>query len=389
MKVRSDIRDYVALRGDECELIDRARAFSEKWVRPNARTWDERRQPGLPRELVTAWAESGLLAASVAKEHGGSGASFAAKIGMVEVLARDCFGASFSLCNVQNGPARILRDGNAEHARRYLDELKSGRMVLCPCLTEPKSGSDFASMATSARKVDGGWLVNGRKAWITNAAIAQLGVVYAQTDPQARGRGIGAFLVHLQRPGAKVGAPYELATGSIMGVAGIDLTDYFVEEADLFVPPGEAFRKALGSINSARTYVAAMCLGMVGEALDIALAYGRERVTFGQPIVEHQGLRWSLADVATELEAARLLTYRAAKLIDERKDAVMAAAMAKKYAVEMAGRCLPACLQAMGGVGLRSEHPIARHILAARIAGFVDGTTEIQNDRIGRQLIDG
>jgi alkylation response protein AidB-like acyl-CoA dehydrogenase len=153
--------------------------------------------------------------------------------------------------------------------------------------------------------------------------------------------------------------------------------------------PGEAFAKALGSINAARTHVAAMCCGTVGEALAIANDYARHRKSFGQPLIEHQGLRWKLADIATDLEAARLLTYRAANLVESGGDAISAAAMAKKVSVEMATRCLPECMQILGANGLRSDYPIARHMLAAKIAAFADGTNEIQKDRIGRLIGDG
>jgi alkylation response protein AidB-like acyl-CoA dehydrogenase len=152
--------------------------------------------------------------------------------------------------------------------------------------------------------------------------------------------------------------------------------------------PGEAFAKALGSINAARTHVAAMCCGVVGEALAIANDYARHRKAFGQPLIEHQGLRWKLADIATDLEAARLLTYRAANLVESGGDAISAAAMAKKVSVEMATRCLPECMQVLGANGLRSDYPIARHMLAAKIAAFADGTNEIQKDRIGRLIGD-
>jgi alkylation response protein AidB-like acyl-CoA dehydrogenase len=386
MRARADIRDYMSLAESEAALIGRAEQFAEEVVRPSARHWQERRQPGLLREVVEAWAATGLVALQVPREHGGLAGSFRCKIGMAEVLARPCFGSSFALINLQNGPARIARDGEPGRIARYLDGLKQARLVMAPALSEPGAGSDFAAIATTARRTSGGYLLDGEKAWLTNGAIADLAYVYAQSEPGSRGRGIGCFLVHVKRPGAQITAPYELEAGSIMGVAGLKLAGYRVEDADVIYPPGKAFASALASLNAARAYVAAMCLGMVGEALDVALRYGRERTTFGQPLVEHQGWRWQLADVATELEAARLMTYRAATLIDEGGDAVMAAAMAKKYAVEMAGRALPACLQAMGAVGLKSDHAVSRHILSARIAGFVDGSSEIQTDRIGRIL---
>jgi alkylation response protein AidB-like acyl-CoA dehydrogenase len=386
MSQRSHIGDFVRLSSADAETVAVAVRFADEHVRPRAASWHRLQQPGLPADVVAAWQRAGLLAAQLPTEQGGLGMSFLGKIGVVEVLARQCLPSSFALCNVQNGPGRLLRDGSPDQIRRYVPKIAAGELIICPCLTEPQSGSDFAAMRTTARRVEGGWRLDGEKAWITNAVIAHLGVVYAQTDAALRGRGIAAFLVNLSGDGVEVTEPYDLAVGSVIGVAGLRFKDAFVPDADVLQAPGQAFLKALTSINSARTYVAAMCCGMVDEALHLAIEYGRGRRTFGQPLVAHQGVRWSIADIATDLEAARLLTYRAAQLIAEGQNdaAIGAAAMAKKHAVEMAERCLPACLQLMGARGLRSDLPLARHILSAKIASFVDGSTEIQNERIGQ-----
>ena len=387
--IGAGIGDYCALSPQECDLIDRAERFAKDVIVPNAEAWEQQKQPGLPPEVVAAWTQSGLLGMQVSTAQGGQGASYLAKIGVVEALARHCMGSAFSLCNLQNGPLRIARDGTPEQIGRYLAPMLKGQIIQCPCLTEPQSGSDFAAMKTMARRVEGGWRLTGEKAWITNGVIGHLGLLYAQTAPEQRAKGIGCFLVDMRGEGCEVSAPYSLATGSVIGAASLKLQDVYVAGTDVFYAPGQAFKQALGSINSARTYVAAMCCAMVAQALDTAIAYGRQRVTFGQPIVEHQGLRWYLAEIGTELEAARLLTYRAATLIDAGADAMMAAAMAKKYAVEMAERRLPNCLQILGAAGLRTDQPLARHMLSTKIAGFVDGSTEIQNDRIGRLLAQG
>jgi len=389
MKARADIRDYRELAEVDRDIIARAEQFADAYIKPNAGDWERHRQPGLPAEVVTAWAESGLLNACVPQSLGGSGASFLAKIGLVEVIARHCSISAFGLVNLLNGPLRLVQNGTDDQRARYLPGLMKGTTIIGLMLTEPQSGSDFAATATKAERVDGGWKLTGRKAWVTHATIANLGLIYAQTDPSRRAKGIAAFLVDMRGKGCTISAPYALETGSVTGVCDVTLQDCFVPDADIFLQPGEAFGKALGSINAARTHVAAMCCGMVGEALAVALEYARERKAFGRPIVEHQGLRWKLADIAADLEAARLLTYRSADLVEQGGDAVSAAAMAKKVAVEMAGRCLPECMQVLGANGLRSDYPIARHLLAARIAAFVDGTNEIQKERIGRLLADG
>jgi len=253
-------------------------------------------------------------------------------------------------------------------------------------LTEPSAGSDFAAIRTHAERVAGGWLLNGEKAWLTNGAAVDVVVVYAQTDPAAAGKGIAAFVVDARRQGFERGVAYALAGAHAIGASGFRLDNYFAADEDLFYAPGAAFRNALGSITGARIYVAAMCCGMVEETLALALARARERRTFNQPLIERQGLRWALADTATDLEAARLLAYRAARLLEEGKDAVLAAAHAKKFATRMAEARLPQCMQVFGAEGLMQAHPIGRHIAAARVAHYADGTTEIQNERIAAYL---
>lgn len=386
MKARSDIRAYCTLTDADAELIATAEQFADDVIAPRAAEWDAKRQAGLPRDVVEAWVAAGMVDINVRTEHGGKGASFLAKIGIGEVLARHCMASAFALINLQNGPSRISNDGTPEQVERYLPDMRAGRIIQSPCLSEPHCGSDFAALKTTATRVDGGWRLTGVKAWATNSVIGNTGLVYAQSEPGSRGKGIGGFLVHFNREGAEVGAPYDLSTGSVIGAADITLNDYFVPDNDVFYAPGNAFKRALSSINRARTYVAVLACGMVSQSLHVALAYGRERTTFGQPVVAHQGIRWSVADIATDLEAARLLTYQATHRIAEGKDAMLAAAMAKKFAVEMAERRLPNCLQMMGAAGLRSEYPTGRHILSAKLASFADGSTEMQSDRIGRLL---
>ena len=388
MKCRADIRDYRRLGDIDLDYVARAERFARDFIRPSAAEWERNSQPGLPRNVVTAWAESGLLNACVPVRFGGGGASFLAKIGIVEVLARECLVSAFALVNLLNGPLRLVQNGTEDQLARHLPGLMKGTTVIALTLTEPQSGSDFAATATRAERVAGGWRLTGRKAWVTHGTIANLGIVYAQTDPSRRAKGIAAFLVDLGAKQCTMSAPYALEAGSVAGVCDLDLDGAFVSDNDVLMQPGEAFGKALGSINAARTHVAAMCCGVVGESLAIAAGYARERKAFGKPLVEHQGLRWKLADIAADLEAARLLTYRSADLVESGGDAISAAAIAKKSAAEMATRCLPECMQVLGANGLRSEYPIARHMLAAKIAAFADGTNEIQKERIGRLVAD-
>ena len=368
----------------ERALLDRARRFRRDYVAPRAALWE--RERALPQEAIREAARLGLTAIEVPEAQGGQGADFMAKTLIAEELARSCMGFAFSLINTQNVAARIARQGTPAQIARYLAPLIAGERRGGTALTEPGAGSDFPAIATTARKIEGGWVLQGEKAWLTNGASAETIIVFAKTDAAPGTAGIAAFLIDATMPGFERLPAYDLMGGHAIGAGGFRLNDVRIGEDAVFHPPGEAFRRALGGINGARVYVAAMCCGMVAEALRIALDYATRRQAFGKRLLDHQGLRWSLVEVATELEAARLLTYHAAAIIAGEGDAVLAAALAKKFAVEMAGRRLGQCMQAMGAEGLREEYPIGRHIACARIAAYVDGTTEIQNERIGALL---
>jgi alkylation response protein AidB-like acyl-CoA dehydrogenase len=377
-------RLLAALSEVERALVARAARFGRDYVAPNAARWERERR--LPAEAVAAAAAVGLTGIEVPREQGGQGAGFLAKTAIAEALAQHCMGFAFSIVNTQNQANRLARDAGPATAGKYLPALLRGEITGATALTEPHAGSDFPAIATTARRVDGGWVLDGEKAWITNAATARSILVYAQTDPAQGAAGIAAFLVDAEAPGFERLPPYGLMGGHAIGTGGFRLAGCRVAEADLLYPPGQAFKRALRSINGARTYVAAMCCGMVAAALRTALDHAARRHTFGRRLLDHQGLRWMLADVATDLEAARLLTYAAAERVARGENAALAAAHAKKFAVRMAQQRLGDCMQAMGAAGLRETCPIGRHIAGARIAGYVDGTTEMQNERIGALL---
>jgi alkylation response protein AidB-like acyl-CoA dehydrogenase len=378
------MREAPALSAAGEALLEKARRFRREVVAAEAARWERERI--VPREALRAAARLGLTGIEVPHEQGGAGAGFLAKTLIAEELARSCMAFAFSLINTQNLAARIARHGNPAQIARYLAPLLAGERIGCTALTEPQAGSDFPAIATTARRVEGGWIIDGEKAWLTNAAIADTVTLYAKTDAAPGSAGIAAFLVDLEAPGVERVGPYALMGGHAIGAGGLRLSGVRVGDDGLFYPPGEAFKRALAGINGARTYVAAMCCGMVAESLRIALDYADRRHTFGKRLLDHQGLRWSLVEVATDLEAARHLTWRAAELIERGADAVLAAAMAKKFAVRMAQQRLGECMQALGAEGLREHHPIGRHIACARIAGYVDGSNEMMNERIGALL---
>jgi acrylyl-CoA reductase (NADPH) len=291
----------------ERALAERAADFTRRVIAPHADAWDRAGSP-LPREVVREWAALGLNTLQVSRERGGAGASFFAKLAVAEALADACMASAFALTNIQGSTTRIEREGTPEQIARYLPALMAGDLICAPSLSEPQAGSDFGAIATHARRVAGGWELTGEKAWVTNGAIADLLVLYAQTEPGSGARGIASFLVDLHAPGIERLPPDALIGGSAIGAASLRLSGVRVPDADLFAPPGEAFKRGLRGITAARVHVAAMACATVAAALRTAVDYATTRRAFGRTLLQHQGLRWQLVDVATDLEAARLLT---------------------------------------------------------------------------------
>lgn len=247
----------------ERDLLERARSFGREEIAPHAARWERERD--VPRAAIRAAARLGLTGIEVPHSLGGQGAGFVAKALIAEELARTCMAFAFSLINTQNVAARIAANGNPAQIERHLAPLLAGERLGGTSLTEPQAGSDFPAINTMARRVPGGWILDGEKAWLTNAAVAETIIVYAKTDTTPGSDGIAAFLVDARDPGFDRLPPYELMGGHAIGAGGFRLTEFRVGDDALFYPPGEAFKRALTSINGARVYVAAMCCGMVAS----------------------------------------------------------------------------------------------------------------------------
>lgn len=369
----------------EHDLVARAEIYAAEIIAPNAAGWEQRRE-ALPREAFLRYGRDGFSGLRVPEALGGQGVSFFCKLRVAEAMARTCMAAAFALTNSQGTQFQLARVGTPEQQERYLPCLLSGALVSAPSLTEPGAGSDVTAMATTATRVGGGWRIDGTKAWVTNGVLADLLVLYAQTAPGSGAKGIASFLVDLRSPGVRRTSVYRMIGGSATGAAEIAFDGVFVPERDVISAAGQTFRNAMQGIIAARVHVAAMVNATVAECLDRAVDHAGSRRAFGRRLMEHQGLRWSLADVSLQLEASRLLTWKAAALVNEEQDATFEAAQAKAFAASMAAPAVSACMQAMGAIGLTDEHPFARHLAAARIAAYVDGTTEIQRDRVGAML---
>jgi len=372
------------LTAAELQMVEGTRGFIDQWVKPRVVDWDR----GLAdsREVLPAAAKLGLLGIQVPVASGGAGLSFGCKARLLELVAGTDFGLAMSLVNTHNVAEDLARAASSSVAQEYVPDLLSGRRTACTALTELGAGSDFAAIETSATPIADGWRLNGRKTWITNGAHAEVIVAYAQTQAGSGAAGIGAFIVDARREGLRRDPGGDMDIVRSMGTGGFSFDNYLCRSDEVLYPAGQAFKSVLNSINGARIYVAAMCCGMVGECLRIADSFGLRRQTFGKPLHQHQGWRWSLAEAAIDLDTARLMVESAATLIDAGQDAQGAAARAKIFATRMAQVQIPALLHAMGAEGLRFEHPFLRHLAATQLVGLVDGSTEMLLERIVKDI---
>lgn len=367
------------------QILTIARTFARERIDPEAAEWERDRR--LPRETITASASEGLCGLLVPTELGGAGLGISDMAEVMGALAYADMGLAFSLVCHNNLAGAIAKKGSDCQRSLYLDAMLKGSILGGFLLTEPDTGSDAAAIATTAIANNSGWVLNGKKAWATNATEANLLSVYAQTEPGAGARGIAAFLVRTDQPGVIRGEAYEMFGAHSTGTGSFQFEDVNLNPDQLFVPPGLAFRAAMEAIDIARIVVSAMCTSMLRRGLEIAVDYIKNRHAFGGPLSDRQGLQWMLADVATDLEAAIALTRTAAVALDNDDPAMgVRAAHAKKFATRVTLSGLSQCMQALGANGFRHNRPLARHLAGAKMAQYLDGTTEIQNVVIARSL---
>lgn len=333
-------------------------------------------------------AQKGLTGIEVPRESGGSGASFQCKVQIAEILAGADFGFAMSLINTHNVANHLARQFSISESNPLAAEivcsLLSAEKIACTALTEPTAGSDFSAITTLAKPHSSGWCIDGEKSWIINANVADTIVTYVQTEAGAGSAGIAAFLIDAKRPGFIRNTDFGSEACASLGTSSFKLQGYIASPGELVHPAGMAFKRALHSINGARIYVAAMCCGMVAECLRIANEYGFSRQVFGLTLHDHQGWRWRIADAAIELEAAQQMVLAAARAVDAGQSVVDLAAKAKVFSTRMAEKHIAALLHAMGANGLRDDYPFVRHMTAAQISSFTDGSTEMLLERISK-----
>ena len=374
------------LNEEQALIRDTMRAFAQGELAPNAARWD--REHHFPREELRALGALGALGIVVPERWGGAGLDYVSlAVALEEIAAGD--GATSTIVSVQNsvvcGPLNAF--GTDAQKERYLKHLARGEHLGCFCLTEPHVGSDAGAIATRAEKAGGHWVLNGVKQFITTGKNADVAIVFAVTDRASGKRGISAFVVETATPGYVVARVEEKMGQRASDTAQVVFENCRIPAANLLGREGDGYRIALANLEGGRIGIAAQAVGMARAAFEAALAYARERTAFGKPIADHQAVNFRLADMATEIEAARQLVLHAAVLRDAGEPCLKEASMAKLFASEMAERVCSGAIQIHGGYGYVADFPVERIYRDVRVCQIYEGTSEIQRLVIGRAVV--
>jgi alkylation response protein AidB-like acyl-CoA dehydrogenase len=370
---------------EQREVQALARDFAQREIEPYAAEWD--REHRFPRETFAKLAELGLMGTCIPEEYGGAGTDFVSYILVLEELSRADAGVGVTVAvHTSAVTLPILTFGTDEQRSRFVPPLARGEHLGAFALTEPESGSDAGALRTRAEPEGDGWKITGTKQWITNARYSGTFLLFARTDPDTPGsRGLSAFVVdgddvRVTRDEEKLGLNSSITNDVVIEGAVVGRDRLLHEE-------GKGFHVAMQTLDGGRIGIAAQALGIAQAAYDVAREYAKERRTFGKAIAEHQAIQFKLADMATEIDAARLLVYRAASLKDSGEAVTEAGAKAKLFASEVARRQTGEAIQILGGYGYTKEFPVERYYRDAKITEIYEGTSEIQRLVIARSIL--
>jgi alkylation response protein AidB-like acyl-CoA dehydrogenase len=366
-------------------IRDMVRSFAQERIRPNAQAYETAK--AYPPELYVELAELGLMGMTAPEEAGGAGADYVSyALALMEIAAAD--GAISTILSIQNSliVSALLKDGNDAQRQRFLPDLLAGQAIGAFALTEADAGSDASALRTRARKVDGGYVLDGAKQFISSGSIAGVTIVFAVTAPEAGKRGISAFLVPTDTPGYLVDKVEHKLGQYASDTCAIRFENMFVDESLRLGEEGAGYGIALSNLEAGRIGIASQCIGMAQAALEIAIGYAKERTSFGQAIIQHQAVGFRLADHAARLEAARQLVLHAASVKDSGAPCLTEASMAKLVASETAESVVSASIQTLGGYGYLEEFGIAKIYRDVRVCQIYEGTSDIQRMVIARNL---
>ena len=369
------------------DLRARARELAETVMRPVAAKYDE--EQAYPWEVQHAIRDAGLSGVWIPEEYGGMGMGVLELCLVVEEFSRACGGMGVAYAVNALGSFPIIVGGTDEQKERWLPSIATGEKLIAFGLSEKESGSDAGSMITRATRDGDGYVLNGEKKWNTNGAVASFNTIFAVTNPDRGARGISAFVVDKDTPGYRVGKHEDKMGIRCVPVVEIHLDNCRVSATNLLGgEEGRGFKHAMITLDRARPGVAAQAVGLAQGALDLAMGYVRQRQQFGQSVSAFQGIQWMLADMATQIEAARQLVHHAARLIDSgAKSITKVSAMCKLMATDVAMRVTTDCVQLFGGYGYCKDYPIEKYMRDAKITQIYEGTNQIQRLVIARNLL--
>ncbi len=377
----------VALSEDEVLFRDNVRQFAEEKIRPLVREMDEKGV--FDKDLVRQFFQLGLMGIEIPEQYGGGAGTFFEAILAVEEFSRVDASAGV-VVDVQNTLVNnaLLRWGSEEQKKRYLPRMAS-EMVGAYALSEAASGSDAFALQTRAEQPGGDYVLNGRKLWITNAKEAGLFVLFATIDPSAGYRGITAFLVEKDFPGFTVGKKEDKLGIRASSTCELILEDCRVPRHNLLGEAGKGYKIAIETLNEGRIGIGAQMCGLARGAWEYAARYAQERKQFGKPIAEYQGIQFQLAQMATEIEASRLMVYNAARMKDAGMNFVKEAAMAKLFCSQVAERVTSLAVEIYGGYGFTKDYPVEKYFRDAKIGKIYEGTSNMQLQTIAKLLLGG
>jgi butyryl-CoA dehydrogenase len=375
-----------ALSVRQKKLLRKVRSFVDDHVLPRADRWDKTEK--FPIEAWRVLSKAGLTGLPIPRKYGGAGEDVMSYVLAVEEISRGSAALGVTLAvHVSLVSQPLLWFGTEKQKMRYLKPLAQGKQFGSFCLTEPGAGSDVAAMESKAVLKGNEYLIRGRKYFIVNAPMASTYLVFAMTDKSLAHRGISCFIVERDIPGVKIGKIFDKMGIRSSQVSEVIFDDVRVPVENMLGRQGDGFKIAMETLDCGRISIAAQAVGIAQASLDAAVQYARSRVQFGKPIGDLQAIRWMIADMATEIEAARLLTYRAAYLTDQGKRHTKEASMAKLFAASTAVEAARRALQIHGGYGYMTDLPLERYYRDAKITEIYEGTSEIQRLIISNELL--